>query len=107
MIKSAPGHTLSHQVLFVDSEGSDPVMLGGALDHLSQNCSLERAPIFKLDECQTLESMDLIEDWLLGRNARVWIERNFVADALLNKFPASCEWVARPGSQWTRRHLGQ
>ena len=91
MSKSSRGHALSHQVLLVNSEGSDQVMLGGAFDHFPQNCSLKRGPILKLDEFPTLESMDLVEDRLLERNARVWIKRDFSANALLNKFPASYE----------------
>lgn len=91
MIKSAPGIRLAIRCCSLTRRVQTRLWLGGALDHFPQTCSLKRAPIFKLDEFQTLESMDLIEDWLLGRNARVLIERDFVVDALLNKFPACYE----------------
>ena len=91
VIKSAPGHTPGHQVLFVDLAETGPVVLSGDLYHFPENRTLKRVPTFNFDEAETLASMDLVEDFLIESGARLWIEHDSAANALLNKSPAYYE----------------
>ena len=91
VIKSAPGHTPGHQVLFVNLAETGPVVLSGDLYHFPENRTLRRVPTFNFDEAQTLESMDLVEDFLIETGARLWIEHDVAANALLRKSPAYYE----------------
>ncbi len=91
VIKSAPGHTPGHQVLFVDLAEAGPLVLSGDLYHFPENRTLKRVPTFNFDEAQTLASMDAVEDLLIESGARLWIEHDFAANALLDKSPAYYE----------------
>ena len=91
VIKSAPGHTPGHQVLFVDLAETGGVVLSGDLYHFPENRALKRVPTFNFDEAQTLASMDAVEDFLMESGARLWIEHDFAANALLDKSPAYYE----------------
>ena len=91
VIKSAPGHTPGHQVLFVDLAQTGGVVLSGDLYHFPENRTLKRVPTFNFDEAQTLASMDAVEDFLMESGARLWIEHDFAANALLDKSPAYYE----------------
>ena len=91
VIRSAPGHTPGHQVLFVDLAETGPVVLSGDLYHFPENRTLKRVPSFNFDEAQTLASMDAVEDFLMESGARLWIEHDFAANALLDKSPAHYE----------------
>ncbi len=91
VIKSAPGHTPGHQVLFVNLVDPGPVVLSGDLYHFPENRLLKRVPSFNFDDAQTLASMDAIEDFLAESGARLWIEHDAAANALLRKSPAYYE----------------
>jgi N-acyl homoserine lactone hydrolase len=91
VIKSAPGHTPGHQVLFVDLAEYGPVVLSGDLYHFPESRSLKRVPTFNFDAEMTLESMDRVEDFLIETGARLWIEHDIAANALLDKSPAYYE----------------
>ena len=88
VIKSAPGHTPGHQVLFVDLVETGPIVLSGDLYHFPENRLLKRVPTFNFDEAQTLESMGLVEDFLITTGARLWIEHDIATNVLLDKSPA-------------------
>ncbi len=91
VIKSAPGHTPGHQVLFVDLAEYGPVVLSGDLYHFPESRSLKRVPTFNFDEEMTLASMDRVEDFLIETGARLWIEHDIAENALLDKSPAYYE----------------
>ena len=91
VIKSAPGHTPGHQVLFVDLAETGGVVLSGDLYHFPESRLLKRVPTFNFDEAQTIESMDLVEDFLSETGARLWIEHDSAAYARLEKSPAYYE----------------
>ncbi|MDE0830694.1 MAG: N-acyl homoserine lactonase family protein [Vicinamibacterales bacterium] len=91
VIKAAPGHTPGHQVLFVDLVETGPVVLSGDLYHFPENRLLKRVPTFNFDEARTIESMDLIEDFLMSSGARLWIEHDIAANQRLQKSPAYYE----------------
>ena len=91
VIKSAPGHTPGHQVLFVDLAEYGPVVLSGDLYHFPESRLLKRVPTFNFDAEMTLESMDRVEDFLIETGARLWIEHDIAENALLEKSPAYYE----------------
>jgi glyoxylase-like metal-dependent hydrolase (beta-lactamase superfamily II) len=91
VIKSAPGHTPGHQVLFVDLADTGAVVLSGDLYHFPENRTLKRVPTFNFDEAETLASMDAVEAFLMQSGATLWIEHDSAANALLNKSPAYYE----------------
>ena len=87
VIKSAPGHTPGHQVLFVNLVEPGPLVLSGDLYHFPENRQLKRVPLFNFNKAQTLDSMDLIEDFMSEVGARMWIQHDSAAYALLRKSP--------------------
>ena len=91
VIKSAPGHTPGHQVLFVDLAEYGPVVLSGDLYHFPESRALKRVPTFNFDAEMTLEAMDRVEDFLIETGARLWIEHDIAENALLEKSPAYYE----------------
>lgn len=91
VIKSAPGHTPGHQVLFVDLAETGPLVLSGDLYHFAESRTLKRVPTFNFDEAQSLASMNAVEDFLIESGARLWIEHDFAANALLDKASAYYE----------------
>ena len=91
VIKSAPGHTPGHQVLYVDLAETGGVVLSGDLYHFPENRTLKRVPTFNFDEAETLASMDAVEAFLMESGATLWIEHDSAANALLDKSPAYYE----------------
>jgi len=59
ILKSMPGHTPGHQVLYLDLAKNGPTLLTGDLYHLYENREHKRVPIFNFDVEQTLKSMDV------------------------------------------------
>ncbi len=74
VIKSMPGHTPGHQVLYLDLDENGPTLLSGDLYHLYENRTHKRMPIFNFDVDQTLESMDAFEAFAKEKNAKVYIQ---------------------------------
>ena len=73
IMKSAPGHTPGHQVLFIDLAETGPIVLSGDLYHFPESRELRRVPLFNFDEAQTLASMDAVEGFLQESGAELWI----------------------------------
>ena len=78
-------------MLFVDLVETGPVVLSGDLYHFPENRLLKRVPTFNFDEARTIESMDLIEDFLVSSGARLWIEHDIAANQRLQKSPVYYE----------------
>ncbi len=74
IIKSMPGHTPGHQVLYVDLAEHGPLLLTGDLYHLYENREHKRVPIFNFDVAQTLKSMDAFEAFAKEKNAKVYLQ---------------------------------
>ncbi len=87
VIKSAPGHTPGHQVLFLDLAETGPLLLSGDLYHFPANRELRRPPTFNVDAEQTLESMTAVEAFLEESGATLWIEHDANLAATLVKSP--------------------
>ncbi len=87
VIKSTPGHTPGHQILFVDLAETGPIVLSGDLYHYPANRTLRRPPLFNVDRELTLRSMDETEAFLAETGATLWIEHDAKLAATLRKLP--------------------
>ena len=76
VIKSAPGHTPGHQVLFLNLEETGPVVLSGDLYHFTKNREHRRVPSFNFDKEQTLAAMEVIEQFTDAKGAQFWIQHD-------------------------------
>ena len=53
VIKTAPGHTPGHQMLFLRLKNFGPLLLAGDLYHLPEETTLDRVPSFDFDAAMT------------------------------------------------------
>lgn len=90
IIKSMPGHTPGHQVLYLDLAEHGPTLLTGDLYHLYENRAYKRVPIFNFDVNQTLESMDAFEAFAKEKNAKVYLQHQ---KEDFNKMPKAPEYL--------------
>lgn len=74
VIKSMPGHTPGHQVLYLELENHGPLLLTGDLYHFYENRVHKRIPIFNYDVKQTMESMDAFEAFAVEKGAKVYLQ---------------------------------
>ena len=88
IIKSAPGHTPGHQVLYVRLAKTGPVLLSGDLWHYPEERTLDRVPTFEFDPGQTRRTRTAIDAFLKKSRAQLWIQHDFMANAALKKGPA-------------------
>jgi N-acyl homoserine lactone hydrolase len=91
VIKSAPGHTPGHQVLFVRLPKSAPVVLSGDMAHIQSNWEAKRAPGFNFNVAQSVESMHRIDAFLKQSGARLWINHDMAQSSTIPKAPAFVE----------------
>lgn len=77
VIKYMPGHTIGHQVLYLEVAGlENPVLLTGDLYHFEENRENRGVPSFNYNVKQTLESMDKFEAFAKEKNATVIIQHS-------------------------------
>lgn len=76
VIKYMPGHTVGHQVLYVDLGLEKPILLTGDLYHFEENRTNKGVPSFNYDVKQTLESMEKFEAFAKEKNAEVIIQHS-------------------------------
>jgi glyoxylase-like metal-dependent hydrolase (beta-lactamase superfamily II) len=76
VIKYMPGHTVGHQVLYIDLGLEKPVLLTGDLYHFEENRANKGVPSFNYDVKQTIESMDKFEAFAKEKNAEVIIQHS-------------------------------
>ena len=87
VIKSAPGHTPGHQVLYLKLAKTGGVVLSGDLYHYPEERKLDRVPTFDFNEGQTRASRMMIEAFLKEKNAQLWIQHDIIGNAKLKKSP--------------------
>lgn len=90
VIKSMPGHTPGHQVLYLDLAKNGPTLLTGDLYHLYENREHKRVPIFNYDVDQTLKSMNAFEAFAEEKNAKVYLQHQ-IED--FNKMPRAPKYL--------------
>lgn len=91
IIKSAPGHTPGHQVLYVKLAKTGGVVLSGDLYHYPEARALKRVPTFDFDQEQSRATRAAIESFLKKTGAKLWIQHDFRANAKLKKAPGYYE----------------
>jgi N-acyl homoserine lactone hydrolase len=91
VIKSAPGHSPGHQVLFLKLAKTGPVVLSGDLYHYPEERKLKLVPTTEFNADQTIASRAAIEAFLKKTGAQLWIQHDFTASAKLKKAPDSYE----------------
>ncbi len=87
IIKSMPGHTPGHQVLFLKLEEAGAVLLTGDLYHFQENRDNKGVPIFNFDVDATLRSMDIFEAFTKKVSADVYIQHSLEDFNRIPKFP--------------------
>jgi N-acyl homoserine lactone hydrolase len=88
VIKSSPGHTPGHQVLYVKLATTGGVVLSGDLYHYAEERTLNRLPTTDFDQQQTQRSRDALDAFLKQSGAQLWIQHDLRAHAKLKKAPA-------------------
>jgi N-acyl homoserine lactone hydrolase len=91
VVKSAPGHTPGHQVVFVKLARRGPVLLAGDLYHYPEERATRRTPIFEFNREQTLATRATIDAFLAQSGAQLWIEHDVPTHATLPFAPAYIE----------------
>jgi N-acyl homoserine lactone hydrolase len=87
VIKSAPGHSPDHQVLFLKLAKTGPVLLAGDLYHYPEERKLNRVPTTEFNAGQTIASRAAVEAFLKKTGAQLWIQHDFTANGKLKKAP--------------------
>jgi N-acyl homoserine lactone hydrolase len=87
IIKTAPGHTPGHQMLYLKLANFGPLLLAGDLYHLPEEGSLDRVPTFDFDPNMTRASRRNVEDFLKRSGATMWIQHDPATNAPLKKAP--------------------
>jgi glyoxylase-like metal-dependent hydrolase (beta-lactamase superfamily II) len=91
VLKSSPGHSPGHQVLFVKLAKTGPVVVSGDLYHYPEERTLKRIPTFDADEKQTAASREALDVFLKQTGAQLWIQHDFNANAKIRKAPGYYE----------------
>lgn len=87
VIKSTPGHSPDHQVLFLKLAKTGSILLSGDLYHYPEERKLNRVPTTEFNAGQTIASRAAVEAFLKKRGAQLWIQHDFTANATLRKAP--------------------
>ncbi|MEQ1949168.1 MAG: N-acyl homoserine lactonase family protein [Bryobacteraceae bacterium] len=87
VLKSAPGHSPDHQVLYLKFKKTGPVLLSGDLYHYPEERKLDRYPTTEFNLEQTKAARRVIEAYLKKTKAQLWIQHDFTAVGKLKKAP--------------------
>jgi len=87
VIKTAPGHTPGHQMLFLRLMNFGPLLLEGDLYHLPEERTLDRVPTFDFDAAMTRATRMKTEAFLKKTGAVMWIQHDPPTNAKLKKAP--------------------
>jgi glyoxylase-like metal-dependent hydrolase (beta-lactamase superfamily II) len=87
VIKTAPGHTPGHQMLFLRLKKFGPLLLEGDLYHIPEERTLDRVPTFDFDAAMTRATRARTEAFLKETGAVMWIQHDPPTNAKLRKAP--------------------
>lgn len=76
VIKSFPGHTPGHSVLYVDLTQEGPVLLSGDLYHFNENKENKITPSFSTNTKEAKESLVAFEAFAKANNAKIIMPHN-------------------------------
>ena len=87
VIKSTPGHTPGHNVLYLKLKKTGPIVLSGDLYHYPEERTTGRTPTFEFNGDQSQASRAKIEKFLKDQHATLWIEHDKATHDALPKSP--------------------
>jgi N-acyl homoserine lactone hydrolase len=87
ILKSTPGHTPGHMVMFLKLAKTGPVVLSGDLYHYPEERTLNRVPPGDFNKEQTAASRAELEAFLKKTRAQLWIQHDFMGNKKLKKAP--------------------
>jgi glyoxylase-like metal-dependent hydrolase (beta-lactamase superfamily II) len=87
VIKTAPGHTPGHQMLFLKLAKFGPLLLMGDLYHLPEEKALDRVPTFDFDAAMTRATRKRVDEFVKQTHATTWIQHDPPTYAALKKAP--------------------
>ena len=87
IIKTAPGHTPGHQMLFLRLARFGPLLLAGDLYHVPEEKTLDRVPTFEFDGAMTRATRKKVDEFLEQSGATMWIQHDPPTNAVLKKAP--------------------
>jgi len=87
IVKTAPGHTPGHQMLFLKLRNFGPLLLLGDLYHLPEEKTLDRVPTFDFDGAITRATRKKVDDFIRESGATAWIQHDPATNAPLKKAP--------------------
>jgi glyoxylase-like metal-dependent hydrolase (beta-lactamase superfamily II) len=87
IIKTAPGHTPGHQMLFLKLARTGPLLLAGDLYHLPEERSLDRVPTFDFNAAMTRATRIKVEQFVKQTHAILWIQHDPPTYAKAKKAP--------------------
>jgi glyoxylase-like metal-dependent hydrolase (beta-lactamase superfamily II) len=91
VVKTTPGHTPGHQVLFVKLPKTGPVVLAGDLYHYPEEITTGRTPTFEFDAAMSARSRAALQTFVKETGAKLWIEHDKATHATLPKSPQYLE----------------
>jgi N-acyl homoserine lactone hydrolase len=87
VIKTAPGHTPGHQMLFLKLKKFGPLLLMGDLYHFPEEKTLDRVPTFDFDAAMTRATRKKVDAFVKQTGATAWIQHDPATYAPLKKAP--------------------
>jgi N-acyl homoserine lactone hydrolase len=87
IVKTGPGHTPGHQMLFLKLAKFGPLLLEGDLYHLPEERTLDRVPTFDFDAAMTRATRKQVDAFLAETGAQMWIQHDPATNATLKKAP--------------------
>jgi N-acyl homoserine lactone hydrolase len=87
IIKTAPGHTPGHQVLFLKFAKDGNILLAGDLYHFPEEQTLNRFPTFEFNVPQSAASRAAIDEFVKKNNAKMWISHDLATYNQAKKSP--------------------
>lgn len=91
VIVSTPGHTIGHQVLFVNLTDTKPVVLSGDLYTSTTAVHDHSMPVWNYNVEQTKQSFELVEGLLEQTGAQLWVQHDKAQFESLKKAPFAYE----------------
>ncbi|NRA88705.1 MAG: N-acyl homoserine lactonase family protein [Rhizobiales bacterium] len=87
VIVSTPGHTIGHQLLYVNLPKTKPILLSGDLYTSLDAKEAGTMPVWNFDKEQTQESFDVAEQVLEATGAQLWVQHDKTQFDGLKKAP--------------------
>jgi len=87
VVKTTPGHTPGHQVLFVKLARTGPILLAGDLYHYPEEIATGKTPTFEFDAAISAKSRAAMQAFVKQTGAKLWIEHDKPTHANLPKSP--------------------